>query len=701
MKRFSKTKQKNQDPMLKKGHPSRVFLICLFLVLMTLANFIISYTSFPGWAKLILFVTLVCGPAWYLTRPRGGGTNDTLPFYLQESLPPIPLWVWALLWASAFSIRFWKFDSLFLWPFGDEALCGLAGIDLSQKFNFHYFYTAGQDPPTLFWINGLFTSLSRSSFFTLWFPPALISCLSVLAGYFAARQFFSKSFSFLCTGLLAFSFWPLYLGRVAFPGILVLFWWPITLYCLGKYLKAKPSQKEWMGLILGFVNGFNSFTFTSWPVFTLAVCAAVLGEGWAHGKKAFPRYITFSLGFFFGLVPFLAAILQTDFNRHISDVAMWSRPIEWRHQVEVVWNYLYVLGWGTNSNDNFNAPLQGGFLNPVWATFLVLGLAGFTRIPSRNLARWVIGFGIFFLLPGFLTVNMDGFRIIQILPLLLVLTAFGCRVLLEWIPSGTRLLILSLMFVFSAGFDMDRLTLPYRGVDQHPQLFQATGKSLARYRAYQILKEQADKKGPGWILGEWDIPADRTLEVMTYYFNAGNNTALSTSPTWLAVMTDAHYLPFLKERFPDGDWRVLDADLDPESPRLLGVLTLTDANRDQLMHWTKAEPGFTLLNYDLDHLHDRGLQQRFDQDVQRCGDWVKDDPFLASMFWEKVASIYYYFGNHYPEHLGALVNAVQYGYPASHLYGQLASLYMIGGDKKGAEEAALKAKKSETNYPWH
>jgi hypothetical protein len=187
---------------------------------------------------------------------------------------------------------------------------------------------------------------------------------------------------------------------------------------------------------------------------------------------------------------------------------------------------------------------------------------------------------------------------------------------------------------------------------------------------------------------------------MTYYFNVEKGARSAPPPAWLAVVTDAHYLPFLKARFPEGDWRVLDADLNPDRPRLLGILKLTASNQAQLNHWAKADPGFTLLNWDLDHLHDLGLMDRFGRDVQNCGNWVKDDPFLASMFWEKVAATYYYFGHHYPEHLSAMENAVKYGYPASHLYGELASLYALGGNPKAAEKAALQAKESEAKYSW-
>ncbi len=204
--------------------------IFLLLGLMTLTNFIISYTSFTTDTKLILFLMGVLIPTWGLTRKDCDDLEKGTPFYQKEFLPPIPYWGWALLLIGAFVIRFWKLSSLFLWPYGDEALTALAGIDLCRRWDWHYFYAAGQDPPTLFWISGLLNRFSHGPFFNMWFPPALISCLSILAGTFAVRQYFSRSFSFLCVGLLAFSYWPLYLSRVNFAGVFVLFWWPLTLF---------------------------------------------------------------------------------------------------------------------------------------------------------------------------------------------------------------------------------------------------------------------------------------------------------------------------------------------------------------------------------------------------------------------------------------------------------------------------------------
>ncbi len=313
---------------------------------------------------------------------------------------------------------------------------------------------------------------------------------------------------------------------------------------------------------------------------------------------------------------------------------------------------------------------------------------------------WIISFGIVFLLPGFMSINMNSLRIIQILPLLLVVTAYGSGVLLQPLAGRARVLLMTLLFLFSTVFDMARLSQPYREVDSHPELFQATGKSLARYRAYQTIQEQAKRLGPGWVLGEWDVPSDRTLEVMTYNFNALKGNTVS-APAWLAILTDAHYLPFLKARFPEGEWRMLDADVHPESPRLLGLFHITRSNRDALTRWAQADSSFNLINWDLDHLHDRGVLERFDQDVQKGSEAIQGDPFIASMYWEKVGSTYYYFGNHYPQHLEAMERAVKEGYPASHLYGELATLYWVGGNQKAAEEVAMKAKASDAKYPWH
>ncbi len=669
------------------------------LIVLILSNTLLSYLSLPLASKFLIGLLGVLLPMVLFFRRDTASKTSEKPFYLREFLGTIPGWVWVLLGGAAVVLRFWRVTTLELWPTGDEALHAEAGLAIADRDDWRFFNTAGQGPPTLFWIYGLFFTLSHSVSFNLWVPPAIISILTVLLAYGTARQYFSKSLSFLVAGLWGLSYWPLLLGRVCEEGIVVPLFNLAGFYVLGKYLKAVNPEKAAWSLLLGTVTGLNCFTFTAWPMVVLWTGIVVVWETLTLRKgKALHLYLfIFGLGLIMG--PWAMESYRMGFGRHILDVAAWSRPFNFLAQSSVVFSYVSVLFWGTTDGNHLLTPVEGGFLNPLLAAFFALGLIRFFGRTSMPFTRALALSFLLFLFPGFLTVNMEGMRIVQVLVPLLLVTAVGIQSFLERIGSRKGWILVGIL-LFTAFFDADRLWGPCLAAAQNPALLQTFGKSPARFQTYQILKTWKNQYGPGIILGEWDVPADRSLEVMTYYLNILKGDPSSALPSWLALVTDAHYLPFLKARFPDADWRVLDAEVYPENPRLLGILKINDSNWAQLGHWAKADPGFTLLNWDLDHIHDQGLMDRYTQDVQRGGDWVKDDPLIASMYWEKVAATYYYFGGHFPEHLAALENAVKYGYPASHLYGELASLYWLGGDKKDAEEAALKAKESESKYPW-
>ena len=104
----------------------------------------------------------------------------------------------------AFSLRFYHLTHFYLWPTGDEALHGFLAIPLMSKWNWQFFYTVGEHPPLLIWSLVLFFKFFESSFFDLWFLPAFFSLIAVPAGYWASRQFFSKSFSGLFGFLAGF-----------------------------------------------------------------------------------------------------------------------------------------------------------------------------------------------------------------------------------------------------------------------------------------------------------------------------------------------------------------------------------------------------------------------------------------------------------------------------------------------------------------
>jgi hypothetical protein len=77
---------------------------------------------------------------------------------------------------------------------------------------------------------------------------------------------------------------------------------------------------------------------------------------------------------------------------------------------------------------------------------------------------------------------------------------------------------------------------------------------------------------------------------------------------------------------------------------------------------------------------------------------LEGDPFLESCFWERMGEVYYHFGHRYQDHLQAVQQAIQKGYPAVHLYYELAGLLRVAGRTAEAERAVQKAKESSILY---
>lgn len=584
----------------------------LILIVLTATNFLLSYVILSTSLKILFFILGLLLPLGYWAVKTKTTEPERTPFYRQEFLPTIPPWVWMTLAGAALFLRFWKIDSLFLWPTGDEGLSGAAAIELSQKWNWDFFYSAGQSPPVLNWICRLFFKFSSRVFLNLWLPPAVFSGLAVFLGYLAARQFFSKSFSFLCVGLLAFSYWPLYLGRFCLQGVLMPPWELFTFFCLGKFLNAPDSRKKAWALGLGLCAGLHSFIFVTWPVIVAAVAIVVLK---ASQRSRF-LWAWFLAGTFLGLAPFLAAALQKGYGQHLLEVSMGSRFFHGSDFFTVLGGYLSVLLWGTFGKGGFYIPTQGGFLNPLLGAFFCLGLLEIYRCRSLALEKWTIAASVMFLLPGWMSLNVEGFRIVQLMPLVLMAAAWGLAAFLRILAPSWRIWVTAFFLGFTALFDFARLAMPYQDTTAHPQRFLQTGKSLARYQAYGVLEKLEQTEGPGIVLGEWNVSSDRTLEAATYFFNAALGPGLDpTQARWLALLTDRHYRPFLEKRFPRASFTSLDGDFSRDGNSMLMVVQDASETRQMFQRWSQADRAFRDLNWAIDHVHDSDCLARVDQDI--------------------------------------------------------------------------------------
>jgi tetratricopeptide (TPR) repeat protein len=612
----------------------------------------------------------------------------------KESLAPFP--VVSILFGFALCVffRFYKLDTLFLWPTGDEGWNGALALELSRHWTWKFFCTTGQAPPLPVWTAAGLFKLGFSPFFSLWFPSAAASTLTVVAGYFAARQFFSKSFSLVWSSLLAFSFWPLFIGRFCHQGIWLPLWVCGCLFFLGRFLKASASSKGMAAVLLGMVTGLGSFTFTPWPAVAVFMAGTVGVQTLRKSRKDLRSFKFFVFFLLIGLLPFLIALWTEGWGGHISAEAAWNGNFSWKNRIPVLLHYFSVLFWGSFDANSAYTPVTGGFLNPLLSAFFFIGFLEILTHRRRPLVQWLVPAFFLFLLPGLLSSNLEAFRVSQILPLLILVAAIGLFSLLSFFSASKRVLVLILVLLFSTALDIPRLLEPYLGGDRHPESF-AHGKSLERYRAYRILSDMRRQQGSGLIFTDFDSPVfsfdDPTLSVMTQPFNAAENKNLDPiSAKWAALFVNVHYRPFLEKRFPEGRWFQVSNGLPIlDGGEMLGLLPVTPENRGVVEQWLQAHEVFQKAEIQR-YFQNNGRLEDVIRTLETAYALVKKDPLLESCYWEKRAA-YEYRDLNLKEQLLSYQMALKRGYPAAHLWCNWGELLAIQGRVAEARQAFLKA----------
>ncbi len=640
-----------------------------------------------------------------------------LPFYAAfKTLKPHPsdttpltgkdLWSYPSCWVLFLGIflcvflRFYKLGSLFRWPTSDEGWNGILAIALSHHCTWRFFYPFGQAPPLPVWTTAGLWKLGFSPFLCLWLPSAVVSVLTVFAGYFAAREFFSKTFSLLCGALMAFSFWPLYLGRFCHQGIWLAPWFCACLFLLGRVRNAEaPNTRNMWAAVLGVATGLGSFTFTPWSLGAALLAGTVGGMALSHRKKNTGAFLCFSLSLSAALVPFFLAVVKESYGAHIQSVASWGEWGRIQNQAWVVLGYLASFFWGPLQQGSAYTPTGGGFLNPILGSLFLLGFLESLRLAERPWVRWVFfAFGVL-LLPGFLSINVETFRVAQVLPFLIFFTALGLQFLLSILPSGKRTLFLFLVLIPSLGLDASRLGRPY-GDDSQPKFPEVWPvKSMERYRAFRLLSSMARWRGPGLIFTHFEAESffDPTLSVMAYPWNAAENPGVALQGAkWAAVFVNAHYAPFLSVRFPEAKWFYVGEDLETqEKGKALGIIPVTAKNQGTLRRWAEAHVFFQRADL-LRFWQDREDFKPVIRSLEKGSSWMEGDPFLKSVYWEKMAAYEYEVSN-YGEHLHALQQALREGYPSAHLHYQLGLLLMAKNRYVEARQALQAASRCAFN----
>jgi hypothetical protein len=598
-----------------------------FLIL----DFFLTFFSLTLILKIWIVVGSLVLPFVFLYSAPSSPALRKKPCYLTESFPLPPAWTWILLGAAALLLRFWDVASPSRWASGDNVLMGMNALELFSHWHWKFFETFAEVPTIQARACFFLLKLSGSPFFSLYFLPALLDSLTIIVVYAASRQFFSKSFSLLMAVLWAFNYWTLYVARTPLLSASFTLWECMIFYCLGRFLNGigRHSKTKWAGF-LGLLGGVGFFTAPMWPVVTFFILMIVLIDySRKTSKKRLPHWAFFSL-LCLSLSFFLFVILREGYGGHIAAVSAWRNFSSWIQPVQVSGDYLSVLFWGITTG--MCLPASGGFLNFFLDAFFFVGILELYRFRRQPLALSMVFSFSLFLLPGFLSNGVETFRILAVLPILLVLVAFGLQSLLLRLPLSKRVVFLILTLFLSAGVDGGRLF--------HAKIPEIKDE---KQKCYEFLSQLSSEKGPGFILSEL-IPYenDHSLAYFTYPFNAALNPKISAENVkWMAILTEYQYAPFISSRFPFCQWMELPSGLDGiKSRHVLGILEVTPESKRIFWQWNDFYSVCFQINLQIMDLPNgaplRGILKNLLDFYPR----VPNDPFIQSCFFQKLVFNY-------------------------------------------------------------
>jgi hypothetical protein len=677
-----------------------------FFLLFTLVNALLSYFPLAPAVRAGAFILVLSAMMVLLLLDDGPISKEVKPLWGLESLPPISPWIWLCVIGLGLFLRFYKLESLSAWPNLDEGRVSLFALEQAAHWDGKLLFGYNQLPPLFYWLYALFFRVFSPSLFSLWLFPAVLSALILGLTLGTSRLFFSKSFSFLLTAFMALGFWPLYAGRFAAQGLLVLFWELLALWVLGLFLTASsPLRACGYAGILGVLVGSGFYVHLHWPVVALMVTLAF--GGIAYGpKRGFATPRRFLLAYFIPCllipIPLGLAILRTPSFGDYS-CSLLAFPTAGQDPFNGFSSFissLSALFWGVHLDYFAYKPFWGGFLNPVMGALFFLGLAYLWKNRRQGLPLWILGALALFLVPCFLTNNVETFRMIQILPPLLATAALGLQVLIKNSAEKRKILFLVFLFPATWGLDIFHLNVAYASFwTSHPDQWSKNYKTHAFYEAFQSLGPLREGKTPGALLFSTLVaPDDQTLAAATYPFNALWNSAIGPGEIrWAAFFQWEDEDAYLSKRFPSS--RAFDLDMWPENlfqglqwihGLRLRLVPVDVSNRTLFARWLEA---------------DRCLEEAAFLDLNRPGRespsgilqtlssrrrLFQGDPYLESLFWERMAG-YEVEGQEGPAAVESMRKAVRLGCPRASAFQRLGILEMKNQDAAGARSAFIQA----------
>jgi hypothetical protein len=557
-------------------------------------------------------------------------------------------------------LRFYRLTTVPFWPLSDESVFSTLAFDLTKKWDWTLLRTDGQMEPLLLWLLSFWFKITDLSLLSLRLFTVFFSIAGSLAAYFAAQQFLNKSLSFLFVCLFSFSFWEINLSRQCTPNDLIPFFELFSFFLLGLYWRTPKNALRWFWILaLSVWAGLGFYAYINWAVVWVFILICLLIIAVKKEKLKIATFILITAGLTMPLVFARMSSHSTSYARHF---------LENLSVLSSIFQYSRGLFWdGTSSNPL--GPAWGGYFDSVsGALILTGGLYAIRKLFFKPLLILGLGIGLT-LLPGILTNTLELQRITPALPFFMVLAVLGMKSLWENSAKLFRIITLIATLLLITALNTYQLFGPYNDVRQTPP--GKLWRSILYFNAYRILDNLSAQSGPIYIFNEWNEDYfDKTLDLTCYPFNAAQNTVLiSKNPTWVAFLTNIDYEPFLRKEFPHLQTRSLEnsSSLNDSLHLLRLFLTpVSDMPRKTLNNWLSADRDCRQIALSILDKNPSIPWSSFENDYSRLAVQYEEDPFLASVLWEKTASFLLIDGN-YREASLDFQRAVQNGFPVPHL----------------------------------
>ena len=666
---------------------------CVFLLFVSI-NALLSYFSFSLTVKLWIGMVGLATPAYFTLRKMGSLPAKEKNAFETELFPNFPGWGFWVVAALALLPRFYQLTGLSVWPFTDEGYNSYASIGLLKKWTWNFFFTFSQNPPFYYWLQAFFFRWITPSLASLWFFSALVSVLTVWLGCLAARLFFSRSFSLFCLLFIGFSFWPLYAGRVCQPVSIILFWQVLALLFLSLFLKHRFKSGQWKyALALGIVTGLGFYGAVVWLVMAVSIGFIFLRGHWHPGDQRKAAFCFWG-GLLATSAPFFLISLFERNGQYLKAVWAFYPGMDLKQQAIDVFSNIQALLWGFDWRRLYG-PVWGGLLNPVLGALFFTGLLEVLLAWRSSFSRWVLlSLGVF-LLPVLVARGYDSFRILHLFPLVALLSAAGLQAVLASLGSRKRVLTAIVIVGFSTGLDFCHLFDRFHHAWGTPGNTWNFGKEYELWKSYEILSGMDKKIGPGALLFDLRTHLDDvTPAVAAYSFDATQNPSLSfPDARWVALLLDANYLPFLSKRFPEGMFYWL-CPKEPYGRWALGIIPIRPGNKAILERWFDLNQEMQAVTLKIINTMPGTPRKAILEQIARSSDKVAGDPFLESVYWEKI------FDNRLldrdgPGCLEAAQKCVLKGYPLAEMYNEEGVILVQTGQYQRARKAFEKAARTD------